>query len=192
MTPFRRVLAEKRIGFAAAGIVLLADLLLYVLAVQPARAGVGQAGARAAQAARDAEARSAGVEDARARQAGAQRAGEQLTRFRADVLPRDLAQARDLTYPHLAALAARFGLDLQRRTSELDDDEDARFRRLEATLRLAGRYGDIRRFIEAVETGPEFLIIDAIALSRRETERGGGLAVTLGVSTWFPAAEESR
>ena len=191
MTPFRRVLAEKRIAFAAAGIVLLADLLLYVLAVQPARAGVRQAGARAAQAARDAAARSADVEHAHARLAGARRAREQLEQFRAGVLPRDLAQARDLAYPRLAALAGRFGLDLERRTSALDDDGDARFRRLEATLRLSGRYGDVRRFIEAVETAPEFLIIDAIALSRRDTERGDGLVLTLGVATYFPVPEDS-
>ena len=191
MTPFRRVLAEKRIAFAAVGIVLLADLSLYVLAVQPARAGVGQAAARAAQAAGDAAARTADVEGARARLAGTRRAGEQLGQFRADVLPPDLAQARDLTYPRLAVLASRFGLDLERRTSELDEDPDARFRRLEATLRLAGRYGDIRRFIEALETGPEFLIIDAIALSSRDAERGDGLVVTLGVATYFPVAEDS-
>lgn len=191
MTPFRRVLAEKRIAFAAVGIVLLVDLLLYLLAVQPARAGVRQAGERAAQAAGDATARAADVAEARARLTGARRAGGQLRQFRAEVLPRDLAQARDLTYPRLAVLAGRFGLDLERRTSELDEDEDARFRRLEATLRLAGRYGDIRRFIEAIETGPEFLIIDAIALSRRDTERGDGLVVTLGVATYFPVAEDS-
>ena len=191
MTPFRRVLAEKRLAFAATGIVLLADLLLYVLAVQPARTGVGQAGERAAQAAADAAARSADVADARARLDGTRRAGEQLRRFHAEVLPRDLAQARDLTYPRLAVLAGRFGLELERRTSDLERDEYERFGRLEATLRLAGRYGDIRRFIEAVETGPEFLIIDAIALSRRDTERGDGLVVTLGVATYFPVSEES-
>lgn len=190
MTPFRRVLAEKRVAFTAVGIVLLADLLLYVLAVQPARAGVRQAGERAAQAAADAAARTADVADARARLAGARRAGEQLRQFRAQVLPHDLAQARDLTYPRLAVLAGRFGLDLERRTSELEQGEHARFGRLEATLRLAGRYGDIRRFIEAVETGPEFLIIDAIALSSRDAERGDGLVVTLGVVTHFPVAED--
>ena len=187
MTLVRRVLAEKRLAVAAVGIALLADLLLYVLAVQPARAAVEQAGARAAQAARDAAARKADVEQARARLDGARRASEQLARFRADVLPRNLAEARELTYPRLALLAERFGLDLERRTSELVADEDARFRRLEATLRLAGSYGDIRRFIEALETGPEFLVIDAIALSRRDLDRGDGLVLTLGVATWFPA-----
>ena len=58
---------------------------------------------------------------------------------------------------------------------------------MRATLRLAGRYGDIRRFIEAVETGSDFLIIDAIALTRRDTEPGDGLVVTLGVATYFAA-----
>ena len=66
---------------------------------------------------------------------------------------------------------------------------DARLDRLRTTLQLAGRYGDIRRFVEAIETAPDFLIIDEIALSRREAESDGALVVTLGVSTYFPAAE---
>jgi hypothetical protein len=101
------------------------------------------------------------------------------------VLPRDLAQARDLTYPRLAALAERLGLAMERRTSDYEWNEAARLGRLEATLRLAGRYGDIRRFIEALETGPDFLIIEAISLSRRDAQPDEGLVVSLSVATYF-------
>ena len=189
MTPLRRVLAEKRLALSAAGLVILADVLLFGLAVQPARAGIERARQRAEHAAHDVAARTADLEAARARLAGARRTREQLKQFHGDVLPRDLAQARDLTYPRLAALAGRFGLDLERRTSEHDRDEDARLGRLRTTLRLAGRYADIRRFLEAVETGPDFLVIDAIALGQRAAGGDGRLVVTLGVATYFPAPE---
>ena len=188
MTPIRRVLAEKRMAVAAAGIVVLADLLLYGLAVRPAWTRVAQARERAAQAIEDQAAREADLHAARARLAGIARAGERLRKFHAEVLPHDLAQARALTYPQLAALAARQGLRLERRTSDHDGDQDAQLGRLRTTLRLAGSYAAIRRFIEAIETAPDFLVIDEIALSRRETEPGGALVVTLGVSTYFPLA----
>lgn len=189
MTPLRRVLAEKRIAVMVAGIVVLADALLYGLAVQPARAGVVRARQRAAQAVEDHAAREADLSAARARLAGVSRAGDQLRQFHAEVLPHDMAQARSLTYPQLAGLAARYGLRLERRTADHDWDGDTRLGRLRTTLQLAGPYGDIRRFIEAIETAQNFLIIDEIALSRRETERSGELVVTLGASTYFPADE---
>ena len=185
MTLFRRVLAEKRLAFGAAGLIVLADIVLYGLAVQPAQVAVGRARQRAEQATRDVAARVADAETARARLSGIRRTREQLRQFQADVLPRDLAQARDLTYPSLAALADRLGLAMERRTSEYEWDDAARLGRLQATLRLAGRYGDIRRFIEALETGPEFLIIEAISLSRRDAQSDDGLVVSLGVATYF-------
>lgn len=185
MTMLRRVLAEMRIAVAAAGIFVLADLMLYGFAVQPARTGVERANERAARATRDVAARAGELDAARARLAGVERAGAQLRKFHAEVLPRNLAHARELTYPRLAALAVQFDLALERRTNEHDWDEDARLGRLRTTLRLAGRYGAIRRFVEAVETAPAFLIIDAIALSQRDAESGDGLIVTLGVSTYF-------
>ena len=191
MMPFRRVLAEKRIAVTAAGIIVLADLLLYGLAVQPVRTGVARARQRAAQAIEDRAAREADLDAARGRLAGVTRAREQLQQFHAEVLPHDLAQARSLTYPQLAELAARHDLSLERRTSDQDWDQNARLGRLRTTLQLEGRYGDIRRFIEAIETAPDFLIIDEVALSQREAEPGRGLVVTLGVSTYFPVDEGS-
>ncbi|MCY4600012.1 MAG: GspMb/PilO family protein [Acidobacteria bacterium] len=189
MTSIRRVISEKRMAVAAAGILVLADLLLYGLAVQPARTGVVAARQRAARATEDHAARETDLRAARARLERVNRASAQLKKFHAEVLPHDLARARTLTYPQLASLAARHDLSLERRTSDHDPDEDARLDRLRTTLQLAGRYGDIRRFVEAIETAPDFLIIDEIALSRREAESDGALVVTLGVSTYFPAAE---
>ena len=189
MTPIRRVISEKRMAVTAVGLLVLADLLLYGLAVQPAQTGVVAARQRAARATEDHAAREADLHAARGRLERVDRASAQLRKFHAEVLPHDLAGARALTYPQLAALAARHGLSLERRTSDHDRDEDARLDRLRTTLQLAGRYGDIRRFVEAIETAPDFLIIDEIALSRRETEANGALVVTLGVSTYFPAAE---
>lgn len=186
MISFRRVLAEKRLAVTAVGLVVLANLLLYGLALQPARSGVQQARQRAAQALGEHAARQAELDAARARLAAMRRAREQLREFHAEVLPPDLARARALTYPRLAALAARQGLRLERRTSDLDQEGGAGLGRLQTTLQLEGGYGAIRRFIEEIETAPEFLIIDEVALRQREAAPGGALVVTLGVSTYFP------
>ena len=49
---------------------------------------------------------------------------------------------------------------------------------------LSGAYRDIRRFIHALETAPEFLIIEEIVLSQGdETETGEVLSLVL--STYY-------
>ena len=180
-----RMAREKRIALAVAGAVLLADALLYGLAVYPLRAGVAGAGARAAAASATLSQREADLGAARARLAVQTRAGERLRQFYDEILPRDLAAARSITYPRLAALAAELGLVLERRTSASDGGDDGRLGRLRTNLFLAGEYPDIRRFIEALETAPEFLVIEEVVLSQREEASAAGLVLTLGLSTYY-------
>ena len=185
MSLARRMAREKRIALAAVGAVLLADALLYGLAVYPLRAGVAGAGARAAAAAATLSAREADLGAAQARLAAQTRAGEQLRQFHDEVLPRDLAEARSITYPRLAALAARLGLVLERRTSASEQGDDDRLGRLRTNMLMAGDYADIRRFIEALETAPEFLVIEEVVLSQRDEASDAGLVLTLGLSTYY-------
>ncbi len=185
MTLVRRIAREKRIALAAVGAVLLGDVLLYGLAVYPLRAAVARAGARAAAAAGTLSAREAELGAARTRLAAQTRAGEQLREFYDTVLPRDLAAARSITYPRLAALAARLDLVLERRTSVSERDDDGPLGRLRTNMLLAGEYADIRRFVEALETAPEFLVIEEVVLSQRQEASAAGLVLTLGLSTYY-------
>ena len=49
---------------------------------------------------------------------------------------------------------------------------------------LSGAYRDIRRFIHALETAPEFLVIEEIVLSRGD-ESEGGEVLNLVLSTYY-------
>ncbi len=186
MSLVRRIAREKRILLAAVGTVLLGDLLLYGLAVYPLRAAAARAGARAAGAAGTLSASEADLGAARTRLATQARVEEQLREFYDAVLPRDLAEARSITYPRLASLADRLGLVLERRTSA-SDRGDGELERLRTNMLLAGEYADIRRFIEALETAPEFLVIEEVVLSQREEASEAGLVLTLGLSTYYRA-----
>lgn len=180
-----RIVTEKRLAVGTAGAVLLAAALLHGFVVGPLRSGMDLARARAGSASRALAAGEADLAAARTRLAGAARARESLDAFHRRVLPNDLAAARTLTYPRLAALAGRLGLDLERRTSEAQPVDGGRLGRLHANLFLAGDYTDVRRFIDAIETAPEFVVIEEIALSRRPDAADAKLALTLGLSTYY-------
>jgi Tfp pilus assembly protein PilO len=53
-------------------------------------------------------------------------------------------------------------------------------------VRLFGEYRNIRRFIHELETAPEFLVLENVALSQGQ-EREQGLSVELKISTYFRA-----
>jgi Tfp pilus assembly protein PilO len=73
---------------------------------------------------------------------------------------------------------------MERRASAPERDEDSRLARLQVSMVLSGAYRDIRRFIHALETAPEFVIIEEIVLSQgNETEIGEVLS--LGLSTYY-------
>lgn len=187
MNQVRRVLSEKRLPVGAVGIVLLVDVLLFGLAVRPLRAGVTQARARTAAVAERLAAGAAALAAARAQQGARERAGAELRRFYGAVLPPDLAAARSITYPRLATLAARLGLALERRTSASDGDDGDRLGRLRTNMLLVGEYENIRRFIEGLETAPEFLVIEEVVLSQRQEASDSELVLTLGLSTYYVA-----
>ena len=71
-----------------------------------------------------------------------------------------------------------------RRASAPDHEDGSLLARLHVSMLLSGAYRDIRRFIHAIETAPEFLIIDEIVLSQRD-EAEAGEVLDLGLSTYY-------
>ena len=112
------------------------------------------------------------------------RADAELRTFHQEILPRDLAGARALTFARLAALADDHGLLMERRASAPDRDEDSLLARLQVSMLLSGAYRDIRRFIHALETAPEFLIVEEIVLSQGDGTEAGEV-LSLGLSTYY-------
>ena len=187
MTLLRRIIAEKRLALALVGILVVAAALVYTLGVLPQRVGIVAATTRADVASQSLVTGEAELGAARARLDGKSHADEELEQFYRRVLPQDLAGARSITYPRLAALADQMGLTLERRTSDRGQEDESELGRLRTTLLLAGEYANIREFIETLETSPEFLVIDEVVLTQREEVDDSSLALTLGVSTYYRA-----
>ena len=180
----RRVIAEKRAAALLVALGLTVDAALYALVVYPEFVKVENAGLRASAAAAGLEAARRRFATARLAADGKARADDELLAFHEEILPRDLAGARALTFARLAALASGHGLLMERRASATDREEDSVLARLQVSMLLSGAYRDIRRFIHALETAPEFLIIEEIVLSRGdETEAGEVLSLVL--STYY-------
>ena len=180
----RRVVAEKRVVVLLVAIGLIVDAGLYALVVYPEFVRVENAGLRAAAAAAGLEAARRRFESARLAADGRARAEAGLHAFHQEILPRDLAGARALTFARLAALASEHGLLMERRASATDREEDSLLTRLQVSMLLSGAYRDIRRFIHALETAPEFLVIEEIVLSRGD-ESEGGEVLNLVLSTYY-------
>ena len=115
---------------------------------------------------------------------GKSRASAELTTFYSDVLPRDLAGARRLTYLRLAQLARESDLEYRRATYAPVVESGSTLTRLQIQMVLEGTYADMRAFIYQLETSPEFVVIDNVQLAEGADD-GGSLVVTLDLSTYY-------
>ncbi|HEY5618193.1 MAG TPA: GspMb/PilO family protein [Vicinamibacterales bacterium] len=179
----RRSAVEYRrlvIGLGAAAVI---NVTVYALVVYPLATRVANVTERE-QAAEQALA-SARVEHAQASGTltGKSRASVELTTFYSEVLPRDLAGARRLTYLRLAQLARESDLEYRRATYAPVVESGSTLTRLQIKMVLEGAYADMRAFIYQLETSPEFVVIDNLQLA--EGADGGSLVVTLDMSTYY-------
>jgi Tfp pilus assembly protein PilO len=184
VTTFQRVLSEKQRIIYPLGLGAIVCALLYVLVVFPLSRQVANAEA-GAQRQRELL-RAARLEDTSAKGIvqGKQQADASLQKFYNDVLPPDASTARGITYRRLAQLARDSNLRLERGTNERKPEKDSALEKITTTYTLSGDYRDVRRFIYALETSPEFMILENIGLSSGE-ERERGLSVRLDVATYF-------
>jgi len=183
MALVRRVMAEHRRLVIPLSVALVVNVLAYILIVYPLSqrvANVTQRDLAAEQALAQAK---ADYGQASGTLTGKARAATALTTFYNDVLPRDLSGARRLTYLRLAQLARESNLKFESGSYTPKDERGSTLTRLEIELVLAGSYADIRTFIHALESSPEFVVIDNVELS--EGAEGGNLAVTLQLSTYY-------
>lgn len=184
MKLLRRVIVEKRAALIPIAVALAANLGVYLLLVYPLQARVSSGEARvllATRAERQAEQQLAG---ARATQAGKQTAEAQLQRFYHQVLPGSLAAARKAVYVRLTQLASEANVRYERHTAEEEFERNSRLTRLQMTVVFEGGYQDIHRFIHAIQTAPDFLVIDNMLLAARN-EPNTPLGLTLSISTYF-------
>jgi len=184
MTLLRRIYAEKRAVLLPLGLALLANVLAYVLVVRPLAAKSAGAADRAALAVTAREAAEREEVAARALVAGKAQADEELNAFYGKVLPANLVAARRMTYASIPALAERTNVQYRRRQYDPEEVEKGdRLGRLNIRMELAGDYEDIRDFLFALESAPEFVILDEVTLT--ETNSEDALTLLVSLSTYF-------
>jgi Tfp pilus assembly protein PilO len=185
----RRVMAEKRRLLVPLALALAVNVAILALVVYPLDVKVRSGEERAAAAERALQLAEAEQVAAQQTLAGKALAEEELGLFYRDVLPADLAGARRITYLRLAEIANDTNLRVQRRVSEAKTGET--LSRLEQTTVVEGEYENVRQFIYELETAPEFLVIENIALAEGSGIRSS-LVLTLTVSTYFRAGDHGR
>ncbi|HEY2152420.1 MAG TPA: hypothetical protein VGH34_16545 [Vicinamibacterales bacterium] len=184
MTLARRILVEKRSLIVPLAVGILLNIAAYALWVYPLGVkSVGAAG-RAEAAARTLKAAEAEVAAARGLVGGKSRAEQELATFYDKVLPEDLSAARRLTFASLPELAHKSNVTfLDRRTDADPVEKGSRLAVLRATTKMQCDYASFRQFMFALESAPEFVIIDNVLLT--QTDPNKPLTLTLDLSTYY-------
>jgi Tfp pilus assembly protein PilO len=180
----QRILAERRGIVVPLALVALVNLGFYALAVYPLSLKVGASERRATAARTELAAIERENKKVRSTLALTEQADKDLARFYQDVLPADLAGARRQTYEQLATLAREHNLVVARRTYRVDEDYKGRLERLGIAMELTGDYADMRDFIYDLETSPEFVTIEDVALGQA-TQESESLTLSLRLSTYY-------
>lgn len=179
-----RVLVEWRRVLLPLGVAVVANLAVYVLAVYPLTLKVAASERRAVTA--RAQLRAAEREEATTRLSllRAEQADRDLQRFYRQTLPRGVEGARRMSYAKLATLADHHGLVVERRSYDRDSGYRGRLHKLNIRMSLSGEYPDIRAFLHALETSPEFIVIEDVTLGEGAST-GAPLSVSVKLATYY-------
>ena len=181
----RRVLAEHRRLVVPLAVALVVNVCVYALLVYPLSERVANVEQRNTAAEQSLAAAKGDFGQANGTLTGKDRASTELTSFYKDVLPPNLSGARRMTQLRLKQIARESGLRFERDAYKPVVQRDSALTKLEISMVLAGSYANMRTFIHELETSPEFVVIDNVALA--EGADGGSLVVTLELSTFYRA-----
>jgi Tfp pilus assembly protein PilO len=183
----RRVFEERKRTLLPLLIALVANIAALLLAVLPLRTAVSAAEAEATQATLElGEARRLHRQAQMAR-TSKENADQELRRFYTEVLPRDLPTAQKTMNLWVAEAAREAGLDFQGSHFDWGEVRDSQLTRAFSRITLQGSYPSIRRFLHAVETAEEFVVVERVELVQQadQVSASGELEVSLVVATYF-------
>jgi Tfp pilus assembly protein PilO len=187
--PWSRVVAEHRRWLVPVGVVLAINLIVLAAVVMPMRQSVATGTEQAAASVDELNAAIADLADAEATRDGQSQAAKDLDRFYGEVLPTSFAAARRMTQLKLAQMARAHDVEFQRGATTPDTLRDSTLERLRVRVELAGDWDDIRQLIYEIETGPDFIVIDNVALAEGESATAP-LALSLEISTYYRTARD--
>jgi Tfp pilus assembly protein PilO len=181
----RRIALEKRTLVVPLAIALLVNVGVYAFVVYPLTARSATAEDRAAAAGRSLQSAQRDLTAARALATGKTRADQELATFYGKVLPENFSTALRMTYLRVPSLARKLNVKFEKRDEEVDKTtvKDQRYGRIKTRILLQGDYEAIRQFVYELETAPDFVIIDDVALAQSEASRP--LTLTLALSTYY-------
>jgi hypothetical protein len=184
VTLLRRIVDERRAIVLPLAIAVVLNAAAYALVVRPlANKSAGTIG-RATTAANALAAAQRDAASARALVAGKSRADEELRTFYDKVVPADYSTARRMTSTLVPALTRKANVKYEQARYEIiAPDKNSRLGHLRVRIVLQGSYEGVRRFIYALETAPQFVIIDELALAQNDANKP--LTLTLGLSTYY-------
>ncbi len=192
MSLWKRVLQERRIVVVPLLTALVINLLVIGLAVVPLSRALESDETRAMDvklALAEANRMARIATDTKASQT---RAGEELKKFYADVLPKDLSAARAVLYMEIATLAAETGISHESSVFEPEEVEGSPLMRWRTDVTLTGEYAGVRRFLYHLETSEKFFVVESVKLGQSGRVQGGpgggsggSLEVVLQVATYY-------
>jgi len=182
--PASRVIADHRRWLIPAGVVLAINVIVLLAVVLPLRQSVQSGSSRAEASAQSLREAMADFKDAEATRDGQTQASADLVRFYADVLPADISTARRITNLKFQQLARSHDVVFQSGAATTEELRDSTLERLHVNYNLTGDWEDIRQLIYDLETGPDFVVIDNVALVEG-SQANAPLALTLDLSTYY-------
>ena len=185
MSVYARIATEKRWLLITLALGIIANVLLYVVVVFPLGRQVVSAEAEAKLQRDQLHAARQDYNSARATVTGKQQADAALQKFYQDVLPTDSSVARQLTFTRLSQLAKQANVQLESGVNAVEPQKGSKLSKLTTTYTLTGEYRNVRRFIYALETAPEFIVLENIALTAPGEQQPRGLQVQLNIATYF-------
>jgi Tfp pilus assembly protein PilO len=118
--------------------------------------------------------------------AGLEKARDDMKRLASDVL--STRQRRMIGVQlEIAKLVREFGIALDRVQYENETVDDGALERFAIVVPLAGGYSSLRKFIQAVESSDNFLVVERVSLGAGKTNDVVELNITL--ATYFIAAD---
>ena len=186
--PLGRVLREHRAALVPLGIVLAANVVVLLLLVLPLSRSVTAKEEQATKAERDRVVAQAESKRAEALRDGKVQATTDLETFYQEVLPVNVAAARRILVLRPQQQAREFNVQFQSGITNEEEIEKSTLLKLSVQMRLSGEYDDIRALIYALETSPDFLVIEELRLAEG-VDANAPLSVFLQVSTYYRSAQ---
>jgi len=190
VTPMQRIYREKRSLILPLVVAIVANIVAYAVVVFPLGRQVAAAEQDLSNQREVLRRTRLDYESARATVTGKQQADVSLRQFYSDVLPASASAAQRLTFLRLAQLARDANVRLERGSNSIKREKNSALSKVSTDYMLSGEYRDVRAFIYSLETAPEFVVLENVALSS-DQQPEHALSVQIDVATYFRSSDGS-